>query len=204
MKKILILAVLFAISSFAKNSAHNNAPDYPVVGRRCPYFILNDVEYYSPGTHVALLNFKGKWLVLDCWNRYCVVCTRSMPKTDSLARQFSEKVQFLLIGYTGTKYSRRGPDELEIKKLYVKLRKEHNLSLPIAYDSLLFDRFDISSCPFMIIVDPEGIVRGITSKLNADDLQAIIAGKRPVLTKAYRTHEPGSPESRYRAAMKTQ
>jgi hypothetical protein len=41
---------------------------YPEVGKPCPDFTLNNVAYYSK-KKVSLNDFKGKWLILDFWNK---------------------------------------------------------------------------------------------------------------------------------------
>jgi len=155
---------------------------YPVAGRQCPDFYLSDVRFY-PEKHVSLADFKGKWLVLDFWNRYCQTCLAAMPSTDSLQKEFSGRVQFLLVGYTGSRYTHHSDDKA-IHQLYPQLRKRLNIDLPVAYDSLLFHRFDIGSCPYMVVIDPAGVVRAVTIGLNKQNMKDMMANKPVVLRKA--------------------
>jgi thiol-disulfide isomerase/thioredoxin len=155
---------------------------YPEIGKPCPDFHFTEVRYYSRKA-VSLKDFRGQWLMLDFWNRYCTVCLRRMPGTDSLQKKFSKQVQFILVGYTGSRYTHRS-DNKPIHELYRKFRKRLNIDLPIAYDSLLFHRFDIGACPYIVIVDPKGIVRGVTTRLNEQNIKDLLSNKIPELDKA--------------------
>jgi thiol-disulfide isomerase/thioredoxin len=154
----------------------------PEVGQPCPDFYFKDVRFYSQ-KHVSLADFKGRWLVLDFWNRYCHTCMDKMPSTDSLQKTFRGQVQFLLVGYTGSHYTHHADDKA-IHHLYPKLRKRLNIDLPVAYDSLLFHRFDIGACPYIVVIDPAGIVRAVTIGLNKQNMKNLMSGKPVTLEKA--------------------
>lgn len=158
-------------------------------GDRFPDYILNYVKYYAKST-VNTSEFKGRWLVLSFWNSHCSVCLKKMPEEDSLQRLFADSVQILLVGYTGSQYSRiKGPDQNRIQDLYEKVREKMNLSLPVAYDSTLFHRMDIAACPYLVIIDPAGIIKGITISMTPTEFKAIMNGEKPTLERAYRRWE---------------
>ena len=176
-KIILIACVLSALGQ------KKIKPASPKVGEPLPQFILADVNYYAR-QRVTPKDFLGKWLIIDCWNRYCSSCESSFPKTDSMQKEFSDRLQFLLVGYTGSQYMPKwGPDDKHIKSEYEEFRQKENLQLAIAFDSTLFHRFDIGGCPFEIIVDPNGIVRGVTYEIDRKDIQDFLDGKTPKLPK---------------------
>ncbi len=160
---------------------------YPEVGKKCPDFLLTDIRYYK-AKQAGLEDFRGKWLVLDFWNRYCFMCLQSQPHIDSLQKEFKNDVQFMLVGYTGSQY-RNSPDLKEIQEIYEKNRKKNNLELAIAYDSVVFHQFDIKPTPHIVIIDPEGIVRGITYKVSRTNLQALINKQKVDLPRAHRFSE---------------
>jgi hypothetical protein len=111
---------------------------------------------------------------------------------DSLQNEFSNAVQFILIGYTGSQYGSRlkkEPDDKPIRTLFERIKKVEKLNLSIAYDSLFFHRFNIGACPYIIVVDPTGIVQGITTSLSSDELKSLLARKKISLRKAYRKGE---------------
>jgi hypothetical protein len=61
-----------------------------------------------------------------------------------------------MVGLNDKKYNRG------IEQLYEGLRKKQNLELTVAYDSVLVDKWNINAMPYIIIIDPDGIVRAIT------------------------------------------
>jgi len=177
-KSIALIIVLFSFS-YAFPQVHSA---YPEIGKPCPDFHFNEVGYYSKSS-ISLKDFRGQWLMLDFWNRYCSVCLGRMSGTDSLRKQFSKQVSFLLVGYTGSRYTHHSDDK-SIHDLYGKLRKRLHIDLPIAYDSLLFHQFDIGACPYIVVVDPKGIVRGITTQLTAQNIKDLLSNQIPQLDKA--------------------
>lgn len=186
MSKFLFYLILF-LSQFHFAKGQQNENDFPVIGKPCPNFLFTDVQYHSK-KQVSLKDFEGKWLVLDFWNRYCGTCLDKMPLMDSMQKAFSANVSFLLIGYTGSQYVKRSDDKA-IRKLYEMNRKRLKLNLSIAYDSLIFHQFKILACPYIIVIDPQGIVKAISYKLSENDLIDLIAGKPVDLPKVYRKDE---------------
>lgn len=154
------------------------------VGKAMPDFVLTDVQYFDK-QRISLNDFRGKWLILDFWNSHCHSCIKSHPHIDSLQKEFKDrKVQFVLVGYTGSQFFDK-PDDLEIRALHAKQRQLNKLSLPIAFDSLLFHKLDIRPTPYIVIVDPEGVVQGITIQLSSKQLNGLLAGHRVDLYPAY-------------------
>jgi hypothetical protein len=84
---------------------------------------------------------------------------------------FKERVQFFLIGY----------DDQHIRGTYDRFRKKQNLNLPVAYDTATFYRFGVKGVPHVMLVDPDGIVRAITSSLSGKDIQQFLDGQDPDL-----------------------
>jgi len=176
-KRFATIVILYVfVAPCLGQSKTPGSPDNsrPEVGKPIPEFVFHDVRYCK-FSHVTNNTFLGKWLILDFWFSGCVTCIKSMPKTNDLQTRFGEQVQFLLVGVNETRYSYgRG-----IEVLYEKLRTKQNLQLAIAYDSITKMKWDIWEMPHLIIVDPEGIVRAVTTglDLNEDKLRALIEGR---------------------------
>ena len=147
-----------------------------------------EVQNYSK-KNVSLSDFKGQWLILDFWNRYCGVCIKSFPKMDSLQRTFDGRLKIILSGYTGSKMSRQGSDDKMIREIYERNRLSNHLDLTVAFDSVLFDRYDIYATPYLIVVDPKGNVRAITTKVYKKDIEDMMAGRPVQLKPAYTFEE---------------
>ena len=183
--KNVTLVILAIIISFSFNvHKREGSLTYPELGKRFPDFTLNDVQYYTK-KKVSLKDFKGKWLILDCWNFSCGACVRAMPHMDSIQKMHPDQLQVMMVGYTGSQYvgTLGCTDNERIRTLYVKVRKEANIQLPTAYDSAFFHRFGIEGCPYIFIIDPKGIVRGMTHFLTKENIQDFLDGKTPEMYK---------------------
>ncbi|XHR95541.1 TlpA family protein disulfide reductase [Mucilaginibacter sp. UC70_90] len=178
MNKFIITLLL--VCGFGTTNAQTTTTD-ALVGSPCPNFQFNEVRYFTK-EKVSYKDFKGRWLILDFWNKHCGHCIEKMPATDSLQRNFAGKVQVLLVGYTGSMYTHR-PDNA-IREFYAGIRQRMHIDLPIAYDSVMFNRLAIGPCPYIVVVDPKGIVKAVTTGIKAQDMADFLAGRQPVLEKA--------------------
>ena len=158
-------------------------------GDTIPSYTFNFIRHFER-SKMSTNEFRDKWLVLAFWNSHCSVCLKKMPQEDSLQKEFASRVQVLLVGYTGSQYSqRKGPDQDRIQKLYEQVKKRLNVSLPIAYDSTLFHKMDITACPYLVVINPAGVIQGITTSLSAKELRALMNNEKVVLGRAYRQWE---------------
>ena len=184
------MSVALLLVSSLKLQAQSQIKDqYPgdMVGKQCPVYTLENVQYFSQ-KKVNFSEFKGKWLVLDFWNNGCSACIESFPRINEMVKQFSERVQYLLIGNIDHDYTQHAT-----QALYERCRKRFGLQIPIAYDSLLLRRFNGGGFPFIVIVDPNGTVKAFTNHLAMEDMKAFLSGKDPVLEKATFENEPETP-----------
>lgn len=160
-------------------------PSYPEIGKPCPDFTLRNIRYYKQ-KQANLRDFQGKWLVLDFWNTHCGACIASFPHVSALQKQFELNVQFMMVGIQD--------QEGQIESIFARFRKEEGLLMPCGFDSLLAQRFDIYQSPYILVIDPAGIVRAITYALNAVDISGFLEGHPPKLKKVYRMHEEEEPK----------
>lgn len=157
--------------------------DFPQIGKPCPDFVLQNIKYF-PMKQASLKDFKGKWLILDFWNKGCSACIASFPKINDEQKKFGDKVQFMMVG--------QQDKENAIQAIYAKFREHQSLKMPCAFDSTLYlHRFSIWGAPYIIIIDPEGIVRGITDNVDSEDIASFLKGEIPKLQPAYRHDESG-------------
>jgi len=147
-----------------------NLPDsssYPEVGKPMPDFELNDISYFIK-KRAALKDFHGKWLLLDFWEKNCGGCIASFPRINKLQQDMGGDVQLMLIGTLDP--------EKSIKLLFSRYRKKEGLTFPCAFDSVLWKRFGITSVPRIFLIDPNGIVRYISSHIDATDVRSVMHG----------------------------
>lgn len=175
---ILLLSFICSSCQFIYSQPTNN---FPEVGKVCPTFHLSNIQYYSKTTS-SLQDFAGKWLVLDFWSEYCGSCIASLPKVNALQKQFNDRITFMMIGIPGD-------NRQTIMNLYKKVQSKYSLELPVAYDSNLAARFNLKRLPYIIVIDPKGVVKAITSSLTAESISNILAGRKVILRSAYRESE---------------
>jgi thiol-disulfide isomerase/thioredoxin len=157
---------------------------YPETGKICPDFHLTGIEDYSLN-HSSINGFRGKWLLLDFWERGCRSCVEALPKINEQQKKHADQLQYVLIG--------REDKEMRIRTVYENLKKSLNLQIPHLYDTALFHYFDIPACPTTVIIDPKGVVYGYTYGLSNAQLDSLLSGKNFPFMKVYRSHERRKP-----------
>lgn len=159
------------------------ADSLPQVGKPVPEFTLNNITYFDK-QFATTDDFKGKWLFLDFWSTNCAACIKSFPKLSKLQELFKEDARFVLIGNNAVVSS---GSTNQIEALFQKIKAKNNLQLISAYDSTLFNHWKIRGVPYLLIIDPDGIVRYITtgSDVNEEKVRDIIAGKPTSLAEVY-------------------
>lgn len=183
---ILIIFILLASVFFA--TAHTDSISVPKAGFPCPDFRLTGVEHYSK-KEVTLKDFKGKWLILDFWGEFCASCIASFPKMNEIQKEFKEDLQVFLVGIP---YK----DPKTIRDRFEAHRKRKEWNIPIAYDKELASAFGVGTYPHLVIIDPSGIVRFVTTSVEIENVRKMIKGEPVVLQKKYNTIE-GSPAAAY-------
>lgn len=188
--KILYLIVFFfgplCIVVMAQNQLESQGqkieeiPYYPEVGKPCPDAALTDIRYFNK-KKARIKDFRGKWLILDFWNRTCGACIASFPHMSELQKELGDKVQVMMVAI-------QDPDK-QVDQIYSKYRAKQKLLMPCDFDSALANRFDILTTPYSILIDDKGFVRAITTTIHTKEMKAFLAGENPTLTKVYRMHE---------------
>ena len=155
MKTILLLlfsAVVCLGHAFAQESTNT----YPRIGESCPDFIIRNVSDKADST---LLNsyFHDRFFILAFWSKYCSASAASFPVIDALQQEFRDSVRFFLIG-TEDKEERMRP-------MYKAIKEKLNLTIPFAFDSVVFKKFVPGPVPVFVWIDNKGIVQAVTGPL---------------------------------------
>lgn len=183
MKHFKYILIIFFICIGTAFALQNDSIDYPVIGKTCPQFVLENVKYFNKST-VTNEDLKGKWFMLDFWGEYCAGCIASFPKMNEIQEQYADNFQLMLIGVPHKERL------VSIEQVYEKHRLKLNLKMPITFERKLADQFQAFAYPHQVIVDPEGIVRYITTGVSKDDVKKIIDGQNPTLSRVYNAKEP--------------
>jgi len=157
---------------------------YAEADKPMPDFTIRQIRHFRD-TQAVLSDFKGKWLLLDFWNKYCGACIASFPHISEIQKQLGDSIQVMLVGIQDK--------EGQIEQIYEKYRTKEKLIMPCAFDSVLANRFDIYTAPHSILIDRNGVVRYITQSFSVEDIRRILAGDRVVLPGTYkRMHDDNS------------
>jgi thiol-disulfide isomerase/thioredoxin len=171
MKKIILL--LATCCAFALLKAQTKNDSYPEIGKPCPDFLLEKVQYYNQNK-VSLADLKGKYFILDFWDKSCLACIQSFPKINRLQEQFKGKLQIILVG--------RDDTSKKIQPLYEMLRKENDLKLTYAFDTTLINHmvYPKAGVPNLVWVDGNGIVKAITESGDATEqnIYSFLSGQK--------------------------
>ena len=174
----LIVFSLLLLLSINSQSQNKNIKNYPEVGKPCPDFILKDIKHFNK-KQVSVSDFNDKWLIVDFFTAGCSTCFASFPKLNKLAKEFEEKVQFILVG----------KEDGKIKSMYEKYRQHFNLDLAVTFDKEIFKQFGIHAVPYIVWIDPQGVVRAITGKVTNKHLQMFLDGKDPFLSTSLNAYQ---------------
>jgi len=186
MIKALFLSVSLGVGFFCTAQKDNDKPYYPEVGKHCPDFVIQNIQFY-PKTKATLKDFRGKWVLLDFWNRKCGACIASFPHVNDIQKELGDRVQVILVGMEDSKR--------QTEQLYARYRAKLNLLMPCAFDAGLFQRFDYSQAPRTVLIDDKGIVQCLTFTIHVNEMRSFLAGDHPTLPRAYRTNEESDKEN---------
>jgi len=156
--KYTISVCLLVFCFITKIQAQSEYKCFFKYGEPCPDFTFNNVDNYFKKA-VTLKDFKGKWLILDFWNKSCSSCIASMPSLNKKQKKYKDNIQFLFVGLQDKKG--------EINLLWNRLKRDMHLTIPAVFDSVWMTQVNELShgMPFKVVIDPDGIVRGSCSSL---------------------------------------
>jgi thiol-disulfide isomerase/thioredoxin len=160
-KLIIILSLISVSRIFGQSSP-------AIIGEQLPDNL--NVEFNDRSAPVMLSTFKGKLLILDFWATWCSPCVAMLPKTDSLQKQFSDKVEFIPVTYQ---------DKMTVEAFTKRLRESKNIQFhSVINDKKLNDLFPHSSIPFYVWIDQTGKVVATTEakEVNENNIKEALNG----------------------------
>ena len=131
------------------------------VGKQAPEIAMPDVQ----GKTVSLSSFRGKYVLVDFWASWCAPCRRENPNVVEAYHRFKNK-NFDILGVSLDR-----PGE---KDRWMQAVKEDNLAWTQISDlnywsSAAVSLYKLTSIPFNVLVDPNGLVVG--ENLRGDELE---------------------------------
>jgi thiol-disulfide isomerase/thioredoxin len=142
----------------------------PKIGGPAPDLAFRTILGAADEMHGTWQELKGKAVVIEFWATWCGFCVDSIPHLNELAKKFSSRpVQFVSV-----------TDETDVR-LVTKFLTEHPIAGWVAFDDneATFNRFGVGGRPITVLVDTDGIVRGILNpgQVTAETLDDLLAGK---------------------------
>ena len=177
-KLILILFLSFLFRPFQGQA--QSTPAKPVkIGDSLKDHVLSGVINH-PKSQLPLADFQGKLLIMEFWSTTCGACIKMWPKLLELQKKFDGQIQIVLVNtYQGAPLVRKA---IEKRKKLAGVQ----MTLPIACaDSVTGKQlFPHSGVPFVVWVDPKGIVRSISlsQDLTEAKIQAMLSGQMPEMS----------------------
>jgi thiol-disulfide isomerase/thioredoxin len=138
------------------------------IGSKFPDLEFSNAFYHSKPT-LRLSDFKGKAVIIDIWAPWCSPCLSSLPKIDTLQKEFQNDLQFVLITREGKEFSKKTYETVTSRKQLAKLPV-------IVEDSLI--SFIPRVIPHYIWIDKNGTIKGITGsdELTGTNIRKLITG----------------------------
>lgn len=150
---------------------------YPEQGVLVPDFTLHPIENYSV-KEISSEALRGKHVILAFWNRTCSGSFSMLKKLDAFHKKYKGQAEIIAVG--GRTRQREYNIQMEIKQLkdyYAKVDDLYDLTLPVVFDPILFKRFVVEGAPYLVWIDPAGIVRAVTGTLNDSWIKAFLKGE---------------------------
>lgn len=111
---------------------------------KCPSFKFKDIN----GKEVALEDFKGKYVYIDCWATWCGPCKAELPALKKLEEKYKNR-NIVFVSISSDK------DKAAWEKM-VKLDNLGGVQLNTDRDNSFHSALKIASIPRFMLIDPEG------------------------------------------------
>ena len=123
----------------------------PFPGRFPAPSLEGGTEWMNTSGEISLKELRGKVVILDFWTYCCINCMHILPDLKYLERKYPN--QLVVIGVHHPKFDNE-KDSANIREAIVRYEIEH----PVVNDSdgVLGRKFNFSSWPTLMIIDPEG------------------------------------------------
>ena len=172
-KTILLAAVLVLVLAGAwflyPRLAARYAPEpVPAVPQSDAIPAPDGVLYDSAFQRMNLSDFRGKPVVLNFWASWCGYCVAELPAFETLAAEYGDRVQFLILDVAdGIR---------ESIELAEELYEERGFTFPLYYDGgEMANVFGVRGLPMTFFLDAEGNVQRVQDgSLNEELLRTYI------------------------------
>lgn len=177
MKLKCILVVLCMGITFS-NTRAQNSPLSLKPGQPVPDITFNIMN--NEKGSISLSGLRGKLVILDFWSTGCIACIKKFPLLDSLQTMFGDKIKIILVNP-----KRYKDDEHKVNRIFEIYKKNHGKTLGLSstiYDTTAVKYFPHTAQSHFAWIDQQGVVKAISGYVKKEDIEAILAGKKPDIT----------------------
>jgi len=128
--------------------------------------------WLNTGKPLSLKDLKGKVVLLDFWTLCCINCIHIMPDLAKLEKKYANEL--VVIGVHSAKFENEKNSE-SIRKAILRYDLKH----PVVNDAdqKIWNAYDCSSWPTLVLIDPEGNLLGQTTGEGKYELLDAVIGK---------------------------
>jgi thiol-disulfide isomerase/thioredoxin len=116
------------------------------------------IAWLNSAGPLKLDDLKGKVVVLDFWTFCCINCIHTLPDLAKLEKKYEKEL--VVIGVHSAKFENEKNTDA-IRKAILRYQISH----PVVNDAdmKIWNRYDVSSWPTLVLIDPEGHYMGSVS-----------------------------------------
>jgi thiol-disulfide isomerase/thioredoxin len=126
----------------------------------------------TEGDTISLSDFRGKYVVVDCWYTYCGVCYKKIPIVQELYDKYKDNTEIVIFALHSRMSDRAGYDKETVETGSDILKTRMRLSLPcfsIDIDDPMLELLGVTGYPTVLIFDGEGYLTFRGTIENAGD-----------------------------------
>jgi thiol-disulfide isomerase/thioredoxin len=165
---LLSLVLIVSIPFLAQATAIENHPE---IGKPAPDFVLENIGNYKK-SRMTSEDFKGRFVILDFWNKTCVSCVQSFPKLNAIHKKYGNKIDLILVGNNG-----EGMEGIE--GMFATLKERLKLEFAFTFNASLYKSFVTIGIPHLVWIDDKGIIKAISpgGDLTTANIEAFLRGE---------------------------
>jgi thiol-disulfide isomerase/thioredoxin len=161
---LFVCVVFFVVMVYAQETTAQ-----PEIGKPMPAFELTNLGNYGKAKMTSE-DFKGRFVIIDFWNKGCVSCIQSFPKLNKLHTLYKDKgLDLILVG----------TDEDGIAAMFDKFKQKQDLKFAYAYNMPLYKNSVPAGAPHILWIDDQGVVQAVSGgeDLTVNNVEAFLSHK---------------------------
>jgi len=156
----MALAIMLSTQA-CKKDEEGDSPEVAVkLGSTAPNFEIAD----EAGNLHKLSDYRGQYVVVDFWAAWCGICRTENPKMESLYNIYKDKNVEIIGVCLDENTDNWKKVVMEDQLTYIQLIENE------AFSSKVAGTYGITSVPFMMLLDSEGVILSLTSRVS--DIEA--------------------------------